>query len=65
MACAGNLQLIKYDKFWGEGDTPLPDLPQASGSVAAAGAGGAGGAGVTPLGELEFVLDREARSESR
>ncbi|KAG2435452.1 hypothetical protein HYH02_011952 [Chlamydomonas schloesseri] len=67
VACAGDLRLTKYDKFWGEGDTPLPDLPPTAGAAGgAAGEGGAGGAGVTPLGELEFVLDREAqRPEQR
>ncbi|GLC69309.1 hypothetical protein PLESTF_000814200 [Pleodorina starrii] len=44
VACMGDLQVVKYDKFWGEGDSPLPDLRSKPPAVA-------------PLGALEFVLD--------
>ncbi len=59
VAVQGNLQLTKYDRFWGEGTTPLPDLPpQGEGPASAT------GAGVTPLGPLEFVLDPNAHADA-
>lgn len=78
VACSGDLlRVTKYDKFWGEGSAALPDLPSAHPVAAVAEApeapAGAGGAatsrtaagGVTPLGELEFILDRGARQAER
>ncbi|KXZ46678.1 hypothetical protein GPECTOR_41g642 [Gonium pectorale] len=57
VACMGDVSLTKYDKFWGEGDAALPDLPPG-----AAEAGRPTGR-VTPLGALEFVLDPDARGK--
>lgn len=44
--CDSDLQVVKYDKFWGEGQVPLGPLAE--------------GEFWQPLGELEFVLDPES-----
>ncbi len=41
--CQGDLEVVKYGQFWGEGDEALPPLPP--------------GECWQPLGRLEFVLD--------
>ncbi|GIL50661.1 hypothetical protein Vafri_6790, partial [Volvox africanus] len=51
VSCMSDLEVIKYDKFWGEGNCPLPDLQSKPASVA-------------PLGTLEFVLDPGAANDS-
>ncbi len=49
--CDSDLQVVKYDKFWGEGDVQLGPLAE--------------GEFWQPLGELEFVLDRDSKSGSK
>ncbi|GLI60753.1 hypothetical protein VaNZ11_002983, partial [Volvox africanus] len=51
VSCMSDLEVIKYDKFWGEGNCPLPDLQSKPASVA-------------PLGTFEFVLDPGATNDS-
>ncbi|EFJ45088.1 hypothetical protein VOLCADRAFT_75978 [Volvox carteri f. nagariensis] len=51
VSCMGDLEVVKYDKFWGEGNDPLPDLQARPESV-------------TPLGALEFILDGGAASDA-
>jgi hypothetical protein len=41
--CRSNLEVVKYDRFWGEGDQALGLLPE--------------GECWQPLGRLEFILD--------
>lgn len=49
--CQSDLEVVKYDKFWGEGGRRLPDLP---------GKPAGGAAAAMPLGRLELVMDWEA-----
>lgn len=58
VACQGDLRVVKRSGFWGQGDQALPDL--APGTDGSGGSGG-GSSSVTPLGQLEFVLDRRWR----
>lgn len=51
VACQGDVRVIKRSGFWGQHQEVLPDL-------AAADSSSTGAASVTPLGQLEFVLDR-------
>jgi hypothetical protein len=41
--CQGDLAVVKYDQFWGEGDVALGPLAE--------------GECWQPLGRLEFILD--------
>lgn len=48
------MAVVKRDRFWGQGDNVLPDLPPAD----SAAAGGEAAASVMPLGQtLELLLD--------
>ena len=44
--CLGDLEVEKFDEFWGQGATKLPELQPGEGSWS--------------LGAAEFVLDRDA-----
>jgi len=48
--CEGDVSVIKYNRFWGQGDEAVPDVAEGEEGVR------------PPLGELEFVLDRTRRS---
>lgn len=53
VTCQSDLEVTKYNKFWGEGDEVMP--PAAASEY------------TLPLGQLEFVLDKnagEARSDT-